>query len=129
MIEAVGDEVAGLRPGYRVAYAAATPRAYAQATVMPVSRSIKLPDFIDDKAAATTLLNGLTVQYLIRSAYTINQGETILVRQPRAASVSSSASGRERYRRQGCQFTRLWSTPASCRRVSSGRRSRYQIAR
>jgi NADPH:quinone reductase len=79
VIEAVGDGVAGFRPGDRVAYAAATPGAYAQATVMPVSRLIKLPDFIDDEAAATTLLKGLTAQYLIRSAYTIKQGETILV--------------------------------------------------
>ena len=79
VIDAVGDGVTTFRPGDRVAYAAETPRAYAQATVMPVTRLIKLPDFIDDEAAAATLLKGLTAQYLIRSAYTIKQGETILV--------------------------------------------------
>jgi NADPH:quinone reductase len=79
VIEAVGDGVKTFRVGDRVAYAAETPRAYAQATVMPVMRLIKLPDFIDDEAAAATLLKGLTAQYLIRSAYTIKQGETILV--------------------------------------------------
>ena len=79
MVEAVGDGVTAFRPGDRVAYAAETPRAYAQATVMPVSRLIKLPDFIDDEAAAATILKGLTAQYLIRSAYAIKQGETILV--------------------------------------------------
>jgi NADPH2:quinone reductase len=79
VVEAVGEGITAFRPGDRVAYAAETPRAYAQATVMPVTRLIKLPDFIDDEAAAATLLKGLTAQYLIRSAYTIKQGETILV--------------------------------------------------
>jgi len=79
VVEAVGGGVTAFRTGDRVAYAAETPRAYAQATVMPVTRLIKLPDFIDDEAAAATLLKGLTAQYLIRSAYTIKQGETILV--------------------------------------------------
>jgi NADPH:quinone reductase len=79
VIEAVGDGVTAFQPGDRVAYAAETPRAYAQVTVMPVTRLIKLPDFIDDEAAAATILKGLTAQYLIRSAYTVKQGETILV--------------------------------------------------
>ncbi len=79
VVEAVGDGVTAFLPGDRVAYASETPRAYAQATVMPVKRLIKLPDFIDDEAAAATLLKGLTAQYLIRSAYTIKRGETILV--------------------------------------------------
>ena len=79
VVETVGDGVTAFRPGDRVAYAADTPRAYAQATVMPVKRLIKLPDFIDDEAAAATLLKGLTAQYLIRSAYTIKRGETILI--------------------------------------------------
>src|SRR5579864_7720792 len=50
VVEAVGDGVTAFRPGDRVAYAAATPGAYAEATVMPVTRLIKLPDFIDDEA-------------------------------------------------------------------------------
>ncbi len=79
VVEAVGEGVTAFRPGDRVAYAAETPRAYAQATVMPVTRLIKLPDYVDDAAAAATLLKGLTAQYLIRSAYRIKQGETILV--------------------------------------------------
>jgi NADPH:quinone reductase len=79
VVEAVGENVTTFRPGDRVAYAAETPRAYAEATVMPVTRLVKLPDFIDDETAAATLLKGLTAQYLVRSAYTIKQGETILV--------------------------------------------------
>lgn len=79
VVEAVGDDVTAFRPGDRVAYAAATPGAYAQAAVMPASRLVKLPDFVTDEAAAATILKGLTAQYLIRSAYRITQGETILL--------------------------------------------------
>ena len=65
--------------GDRVAYASDRPRAYAQATVMPASRLLKLPDAIDDETAAAVVLKGLTAQYLIRGAYPIKAGETILV--------------------------------------------------
>ena len=68
-----------VKPGDRIAYAAERPRAYAQATVMPVARLIKLPDWLDDETAAATTLKGLTAQYLIRGAYAIKAGETILV--------------------------------------------------
>jgi NADPH2:quinone reductase len=79
VVEAIGDGVTEVRPGDRVAYASEKPRAYAQATVMPVARLVKLPDFIDDQTAAATILKGLTAQYLIRSAYPIKKGETILI--------------------------------------------------
>lgn len=79
VVEAVGDGVTEVRPGDRVAYASEKPRAYAQATVMPITRLVKLPDYIDDETAAATILKGLTAQYLIRSAYPIKKGETILI--------------------------------------------------
>src|SRR5271169_3026978 len=79
VVEAVGDGVTDLRTGDRVAYASEKPRAYAQATVMPVTRLIKLPDWLDDETAAATILKGLTAQYLIRGAYRMKSGETILV--------------------------------------------------
>jgi NADPH2:quinone reductase len=79
VVEAVGDGVTELRAGDRVAYASDKPRAYAEATVVPVARLIKLPDFIDDEVAAATMLKGLTAQYLIRGAYPVKAGETILI--------------------------------------------------
>ena len=79
VVEAVGANVTEIRPGDRVAYASEKPRAYAQATVMPVTRLIKLPDWIDDETAAATILKGLTAQYLMRGAYAIKAGETILI--------------------------------------------------
>src|SRR5690606_22028607 len=79
VVEAIGPGVTEVKAGDRVAYASDAPRAYAEAIVMPVLRLVKLPDFIDDETAAATILKGLTAQYLIRSAYRISAGETILI--------------------------------------------------
>ncbi len=79
IVEEIGPGVTEVRVGDRVAYASEKPRAYAQATVMPVARLIALPDFIDDETAAAAILKGLTAQYLLRGAHAIKAGETILV--------------------------------------------------
>jgi NADPH2:quinone reductase len=79
VVEAVGPGVTEVRPGDRVAYASEKPRAYAQATVMPITRLVKLPDWLDDETAAATLLKGLTAQYLLRGAHPVKAGETILI--------------------------------------------------
>lgn len=78
-VEAVGPGVTEVKAGDRVAYASDAPRAYAEVTVMPITRLVKLPDFIDDETAAATILKGLTAQYLIRSTYRIKAPETILI--------------------------------------------------
>ncbi len=79
VVEELGPGVSGLSVGERVAYASDRPRSYAQATVMPVARLVKLPAAISDEAAAALILKGLTAQYLIRGAYAVRAGDTILV--------------------------------------------------
>ena len=79
VVEEVGPGVTEVRAGDRVAYASEKPRAYAQATVMPVTRLVRLPDFIDDETAAAAILKGLTAQYLLRGAYAVKAGETVLI--------------------------------------------------
>lgn len=79
VVEDVGAGVNEVKVGDRVAYASDRPRAYSQATVMPVWRLVKLPDAIDDETAAALMLKGLTAQYLIRGAYPVRAGETILI--------------------------------------------------
>ena len=79
VVEEIGAGVTEVKVGDRVAYASDRPRAYAQATVMPVGRLVQLPDFIGDEIAAALILKGLTAQYLIRGAYQIKAGETILI--------------------------------------------------
>jgi NADPH2:quinone reductase len=80
VIEELGPGTAAdLAVGDRVAYASEKPRSYAQATVMPTGRLVKLPAGISDETGAALILKGLTAHYLIRSTYRISAGETILI--------------------------------------------------
>lgn len=79
VITAVGEDVGGLAPGDRVAYAGGPLGAYAEARTLPASGLVKLPDDIDDATAAAMMLKGLTAQYLLRQTYRVQAGETILV--------------------------------------------------
>lgn len=78
VVESVGSGVTELQPGDRVAYANPPLGAYAQARNMPADRLIKLPDQISDEQAAAIMLQGMTVEYLIRRTYKVKAGETVL---------------------------------------------------
>jgi NADPH2:quinone reductase len=77
-VEAVGEGVNELKPGDRVAYASPPLGAYAQARVIPADRLVKLPEEITDRQAAAMMLQGMTVQYLIRRTYRVGKGDTVL---------------------------------------------------
>src|SRR5262245_15831849 len=66
VVEAVGARVRGLAPGDRVAYAGAPIGAYAERSVVPAERLVRLPASIGDEQAAAMMLKGLTAQYLLR---------------------------------------------------------------
>ncbi len=78
VVEAVGDGVTELAVGDRVAYAAPPVGAYATERLMPWHRLIKLPDSISNEAAAGMMLQGMTVEYLIRRTYPVQPGDTVL---------------------------------------------------
>jgi NADPH2:quinone reductase len=78
VVTAVGRRVTGLKAGDRVAYAGGPPGAYAEERVMPADRLVKVPDGIDDQTAAAMMLQGLTVQYLIRRTYRVKKGDVVL---------------------------------------------------
>ncbi|WP_420345873.1 quinone oxidoreductase family protein [Pelagibius sp.] len=77
-VAAVGDGVTAFQPGDRVAYADAPPGAYAEARLMPWHRLVKLPDAISDQQAAAMMLQGMTVEYLVRRTYAVQPGDTVL---------------------------------------------------
>ncbi len=77
-IAAVGEGITALKPGDRVAYAGLPVGAYAQARLMPADRLVKLPDAISEQQAAGMMLQGMTVQYLIRRTYRVTKGDTVL---------------------------------------------------
>lgn len=78
VVEAVGSEVTEVAPGDRVAYAANPPGAYSEVRNIPAHRLVKLPDAIDDRTAAGMMLQGMTVQYLVRRTFQVQPGQTVL---------------------------------------------------
>ncbi len=72
-----GADVDWLKPGDRVAYASVI-GAYAEERLIPAERLVKLPDGIETKMAAAMMLQGMTVQYLIRRTYEVGPGTVVL---------------------------------------------------
>lgn len=77
-IEAVGEGVTDFAVGDRVAYGSGPNGAYAEVRLIPAKCLVKLPDAIDMETAAAMMLQGMTVQYLLRQTYAVKAGETIL---------------------------------------------------
>ncbi|MCP6696999.1 NADPH:quinone reductase [Pseudomonas donghuensis] len=78
VVEAVGEQVSGLKIGDRVAYAGGPLGAYSEVHVLPEANLVKLPDSISFEQAAAVMLKGLTVQYLLKQTYAVQPGDTIL---------------------------------------------------
>jgi NADPH:quinone reductase len=78
VVEAIGDDVIDFAPGDRVAYAM-TPGSYAEFALVPTRVLVAIPQGIELKVAAATMLQGMTAHYLIKSTYPIKEGETALV--------------------------------------------------
>jgi len=78
VVAAVGDGVTDLKVGDRVAYAGYKPGSYAEERIMPAERVVALPDSIDDVHAAAMMLQGMTVEYLLRRTYPVKAGQTVL---------------------------------------------------
>lgn len=76
-VMAVGAGVTDLNVGDRVAYAGPA-GGYASERLIAADRVVKIPDSIDYKTAASMMLQGMTVQYLIRRTYKVGPGTTCL---------------------------------------------------
>ncbi|HEX4330959.1 MAG TPA: quinone oxidoreductase [Usitatibacter sp.] len=80
VIEAVGAGVTEFKAGDRVAYANGPVGAYSELKVHPVDRLVKIPDGISFEQAASMMLQGLTVQYLLRRLHVVpKSGDTVLL--------------------------------------------------
>ena len=78
VIEKVGSGVSEFKIGDRVAYASAPIGAYAERRLYPAERLVKLPAGITDRQAAAMMLQGMTVEYLIRRTYAAKPGQSVL---------------------------------------------------
>ena len=77
VVEAVGAGVSDLKAGDRIAYTG-LPGSYCEQRVVPADRMVKLPQGITEETAASMMLKGLTVHYLIFTTYAVKKGETVL---------------------------------------------------
>jgi NADPH2:quinone reductase len=77
VVDAVGSGVNDLKKGDRVAYTGLA-GSYCEVRVVPADRMVKLPEGVSDEQAASMMLKGLTVHYLIHSTYPVKKGETVL---------------------------------------------------
>ena len=77
VVDAVGAGVTDLKAGDRVAYTG-LPGSYCEMRLVPADRMVKLPQGISDEQAASMMLKGLTVHYLIHTTYPVKKGETVL---------------------------------------------------
>jgi len=77
VVEAVGAGVTDLKAGDRVCYTG-LPGSYCESRLVPADRMVKLPQGISEEQAASMLLKGLTVHYLIFTTYPVKKGETVL---------------------------------------------------
>ena len=77
VVEALGAGVTELKAGDRVAYTG-LPGSYCEQRVVPADRMVKLPQGVSDEQAASMMLKGLTVHYLIFTTYAVQKGDTVL---------------------------------------------------
>jgi NADPH2:quinone reductase len=78
-VEAVGEGVTRFAVGDRAGYCTGPMGSYAEASVLPAARAVKIPDAISSKVAAASMLRGMTAEYLIRRAWLVKAGDTVLV--------------------------------------------------
>ena len=78
-ITELGTDVTEFSVGDRVAYAGVPIGAYCDERVIPAHRLVKLPDEISFETGAAMMLQGMTVQYLLRSTYRVKAGDTVVL--------------------------------------------------
>lgn len=77
-VESVGDGVADLVAGDRVAWAT-VPGSYATSIVAPAERVVRIPDGVADDVAAAVMLQGMTAHYLVHGVRQTQPGDVALV--------------------------------------------------
>ena len=137
----VESNAPGFSPGDRVAYACPPPGAYVTMRTLPAAQLVRLPDDVDDEAAAALMLKGMTAEYLLHRTYRARPGDTILVHAAaggvglllcqwgralgaRVIGTVSSEAKAELARSRGCEHpivTRTHSFAEQVKRLTGGR--------
>jgi NADPH:quinone reductase len=75
---AVGDGVEGVAPDQRVAWVYA-PGSYAERIAIPAASLVPVPDAIDDRTAASVMMQGLTASHFATDFYPVQPGDVAFV--------------------------------------------------
>jgi NADPH2:quinone reductase len=75
---AVGDGVEDVEPGLRVAWVYA-PGSYAERIAIPAGSLVPVPDAIDDRSAASVMMQGLTASHFATDFYPVQPGDVAFV--------------------------------------------------
>src|SRR5258707_4325830 len=75
---AVGEGVEGVAPGQRVAWVNAR-ESYAERIAIPATSLVKVPDAIDDRTAASVMMQGLTASHFATDFYPVQPGDIAFV--------------------------------------------------
>lgn len=70
MVTAVGPGLTGRKVGDVVVYAHGM-GSYAEEQILPADKAVPVPSSIDPKVAASAMLKGMTVQYLVRRCFKV----------------------------------------------------------
>jgi NADPH2:quinone reductase len=74
----VGEGVQGISIGQRVAWVYA-PGSYAERIAIPATSLVPIPDAIDDRVAASVMMQGLTASHFATDFYPVQTGDTAFV--------------------------------------------------
>ncbi len=78
VVEALGENINDFKVGDRVAYVLPL-GAYRSTRVVAAERLVKIPESVSFEIAASSMLKGMTAQFLLTSTYPIKQGDWVLV--------------------------------------------------
>ena len=78
IVDKVNAGVSDAKKGDRVAYAMNI-GSYAEYSIVPAWKLVKIPDYIDFKTACAAMLQGMTAHYLTHSTFKLNKNHTILL--------------------------------------------------
>ena len=78
VVESIGEGVETLKPGDRVAWCSVL-GSYAEYAAVPAVKLVHVPEHLDLRLAAAAMLQGMTAQYLVKSTWPLQAGQTALV--------------------------------------------------
>lgn len=79
LVRVVGEGVADVAVGDRVAWPMVNGTGYTTAAVVPAARAVPVPEGVGTDQAAAVLLQGMTAHFLSGSAYRVQPGDDVLV--------------------------------------------------